>query len=99
MLSRVESSLRWDTMNRNKHAKGLAEVINAHCYHRSPNQNSCMSVLSARIKLCNHRQHEGQSVQDHIKELSDIHDAVEAIYGGQGVGTDSEVFEEVERLF
>ena len=28
MLSRVDSSSLWETMNRSKHAKGLVEVIN-----------------------------------------------------------------------
>ena len=58
-----------------------------------------MSALRARIKPHDFRQHEGQSVQDHIKESNALYDAVKEIDGGQEVGTDSEMFEEVERLF
>ena len=58
-----------------------------------------MSALSARIKFCNYRQHEGQSSQDYVKGLSAMHDVVKAIDGAQGVGIDGEVFEEIERMF
>ena len=53
----------------------------------------------ARIKLYNYRQHKDQSVQDYIKELNTLHNAVKVVERGQGVGVDREVFQEIERIF
>ena len=96
MISRIESHSRWNEISNKKDAKGLIEVIKSHCYHSSSNCYPCVSALGARIKLCNCRQYEDQSVQDCIKELNALHDAVKAVDGGQGVGVIGEVFTEVE---
>ena len=99
MISRIESHSRWNEISNKKDAKGLIEVIKSHCYHSSSNCYPCVSALGARIKLCNCRQCEDQSLQDYIKELNALHDVVKAVGGGQGVGVIGEVFTEVERMF
>ena len=98
-LAKVDSSPRWETMSRNKHAKGLVEAIKSHYCHSSSNRHPRVPALSTRIKLHDHRQQEGQSVQDYAKELNAIHDVVKEIDGGQGVGIDGEAFEEIEKRF
>ena len=60
----------------------MIDTIKSYYYYSSFNCYLYVSALGARIKLYNYRQHEDQSVQDYIKELSALHDVVKAVDGG-----------------
>ena len=69
------------------------------CYHSSTNRYPTVTALNARIRLHVYKQQDSQSVQDFIKEIRSLAEAVKEVDGGQGVGTDGGCFEHVETIF